>query len=386
MISAGIVVTGSKLRKEVVDSLQNLGVRIAFAVDDASGQAHLIESTNPDLLVLDFSRPETMAVMADLKSLDAPVAVIAVHSLGEPEAILAALRLGAREFLWPPLNQTALRNAVRAIDNEKIQREMRRRSATAVGFLASTGGCGATTIACHVAAELRRSGAGQVGLLDFDLQAGMAGFWFGTNSSYSILDAVHNVGRMDPSLWRGYVSTVQPQLDVLAAPAEIPLGGQSGVRGFVEVLRFARSQYDWVVADLAAHLTPLSMALLEDLETVYLVSTPEVAALLQTRRIIQRLVDIGYSKEKLKVLVSRVQKEQVVSLDDLKNMIGLPVTAVFLSDSVEIAEAHSSGRLMTPKSDFGKRIAQFSVKLTGKPAETPRPSKFSLFRFRAQEG
>jgi pilus assembly protein CpaE len=385
MISAGIVVTDREFREQIVTCLQGQGVRIAFALETTSGQAHVLEATNPDVLVLDFSQPGIPDVMADLKSLEAPVSVIAVHHLGEPDAILAALRLGAREFLCPPLNQKALADAVRAVEAEKTQREARRRAATAVGFLAAAGGSGATTIACHLAAELRRAGAGYVGLLDFDLAAGMAGFWFGTNSTYSVLDAVHNLGRMDTSLWKGLVSIVQPQLDVLPAPSEIPLGGLPGMRGFAEVLRYARSQYDWVVADLAEHLTPLSLALLEDLDTIFLVTTPELASLLQTRRIAQRIIQLNYPKAKLKVLVSRVQKDVVVSSEDIKSMVGLPVEGIFPSDSLEIVEAHASGRLMSPKCDFGRRIAQLSAKLSGKTIAEPRPPKFSLFRFKTQE-
>jgi pilus assembly protein CpaE len=385
MISAGIIVTDPAFRYEIVECLKKLGVRIEFAVGDTAGQAHQMASANPDLLVLDFSQPGMPSVMAELKSLEAPVAVIAVHHLGEADAILAALRMGVREFLWPPLNETALCSAVRAIETEKMQKDARRQAAKAVGFLSVTGGCGGTTIACHVAAELRRSGAGQVGLLDFDLAAGMAGFWFGASANYSVLDAVHNLGRMDASLWKGVVSTVQPQLDVLASPAEIPLGGLPGTRGFSGVLSYARCQYDWIVADLGATLTPLSVALVEDMNAVYLVATPEVASLLQARRIIQRLIHLDYPKEKLKVLVSRVQKGQTVFADDLKSMIGLPAEAIFPSDSPEIAEAHAGGRLMGPKSDFGRRIAQFSAKLTGKTAEEAKAPRFSMFRTRAQE-
>jgi pilus assembly protein CpaE len=384
MISAGIIVTDPEFRKQIVDCLKGVGVRIEFAVGDAAGQGHQMAATNPDLLVLDFSQPGMLSIMAEIKSLEAPVAVIAVHHLGEADAILSALRLGAREFLWPPLNEKALRSSVQAIEAEKMQRDERRRAATAVGFLAAAGGCGATTIACHLAADLRRSGAGQVGLLDFDLAAGMAAFWFGAGANYSVLDAVHHLGRMDTSLWKGLVSAVQPQLDVLAAPAESPLSGLPGARDFFGVLSYARCQYDWIVADLGASLTSLSVALIEGLNTVYLVSTPEVSSLLQTRRIVQRLIQLDYPKDKLKVLVSRVQKGQVVYPDDLKNMIGLPVEAVFPSDSQEISEAHASGRLMAPKSDFGRRIAQLSAKLTGKTEET-KPSRFSMFGLRAQE-
>ncbi len=386
MLNAGVVVTDPEFRNRIVRDLQSLGVRIAFEKDDVTSVVHRGDSPLPDLLVLDFSQPGMPAVMAGLKTAEAPVAVIASHGLREPEAILTAMRLGAREFLSPPLNESALADAVRAIDNEKAQREAQRRMATAAGFLAATGGCGSSVIACHVAAELRRSGAGRVGLLDFDLAAGMAGFWFGSDGAYSALDAMHNLSSMDTSLWRTFVFTPQPRLDVLAAPAAIPLGALPGARSFAGVLGYARSQYDWVVADLGAHLTPVSLALLEELDTVFLVATPEVASLLQARRIVQRLFQLNYPKEKLKLLVSRAQQDRASSADELKSAIGLPLEAVFPSDSVEIANALASGRLVAPNSDFGKRIAQLSARLSGRTVEQTetRPSRFAMFRVRAQ--
>ena len=65
MISAGVVVTDPEFRNRIVEILKGLGVRIAFAVEETSGQAGRMESTNPDLLVLDFSRPGIPAVMAE---------------------------------------------------------------------------------------------------------------------------------------------------------------------------------------------------------------------------------------------------------------------------------------------------------------------------------
>lgn len=383
MLSAGVVVTDPEFRKRIVAGLQRLGVRIAFDVEDATTPVGRRDPIGPDLLVLDFSQPGAPGIMAELKSAQSPVAVIAAFGLHEPEAILTAVRLGAREFVSLPLNEAALAEAVRTIGNEKTEREARRKMASAVGFLAATGGSGASVIACHVAAELRRSGAGRVGLLDFDLAGGMAGLWFGVDGGYSILDAVHNLGSMDASLWKGLVSAVQPELDVLGAPAGIPLGALPDARGFAGVLRYARSQYDWVVVDLAAQLTPFSAGLLDELDTLYLVATPEVASLLQARRIVQKLIQLNYPQERVRLLVSRVEKDQVLSAEELKSMIGLPVEGIFPSDRVEIASAHAVGRLISPKSDFGRRIAQLAGRLTGKPVEESKPAVSRFSRFRA---
>jgi len=387
MLSAGIVVTDPEFRSGIVHGLQSLGVRIAFDKEDVTSLAHRESALLPDLLVLDFSQPGMLALMAGIKTAGAPVAVIAAHGLREPEAMVAAIRLGAREFLSPPLNEPVLADVVRSIDNEKTQRVKRCRTARAAGFLAATGGCGASVIACHTAADLRRSGAGRIGLIDFDLASGMAGFWFGSDGTYSVVDAMHNLSSMDASLWKTFVSNPQPQLDVLAAPAAIPLGALPGARSFAGVLSYARSVYDWVVADLGAQLTPVSLALMEELDSLFLVATPDVASLLQARRIVQKLMQLNYPKERLKLVVSRVQKGQAVSADQLRSMMGLPVEGIFPNDSLEIANAHASGRLMAPTSDFGRRIAQLSARMSGRTAEETeaKPSRFSMFRLRMQE-
>lgn len=386
MLSAGIVVTDPEFRNRIVHGLQSLGVRIAFDKEGMTSLVHRDGAILPDLLVLDFSQPGMLAVMAGIKTAEAPVAVIAVHGLREPEAVLTAIRLGAREFLSPPLNESVLAEVVRSIDNEKTQREARGRMARTAGFLAATGGCGASVIACHTAADLRRSGAGRIGLIDFDLASGMAGFWFGCDGTYSVVDAMHNLGSMDASLWNTFVSNPHPQLDVLAAPAAIPLGASPGTRSFAGVLSYARSQYDWVVADLGAQLTPVSLALVEELDSLFLVATPDAASLLQARRIVQKLLQLDYPKERLRLLVSRVQQGQAVSVDQLRSMMGLPVEGVFPNDSLEIANAHASGRLMAPSSDFGRRIAQLSARLSGRTLEEreAKPSRFSMFRLRKE--
>ncbi|HXN45187.1 MAG TPA: hypothetical protein VN893_01005 [Bryobacteraceae bacterium] len=387
MLSAGIVVTDPEFRNRIVHGLQSLGVRVAFDKEDLTSLAHRELAVLPDLLVLDFSQPAMLAVMAGLKTAGAPVAVIAAHGLREPESILTAIRLGAREFLSPPLNEPVLAEVVRSIDSEKTEREARGRMARVAGFLAATGGCGASVIACHTAAELRRSGAGRIGLIDFDLASGVAGFWFGADGTYSVVDAMHNLSSMDASVWKTFVSSPHPQLDVLAAPAAIPLGALPGARSFTGVLSYARSQYDWVVADLGAQLTPVSLALAEELDSLFLVATPDVGSLLQARRIIQKLLQLNYPRERLRLLVSRVPQGQVVSAQDLKSMLGLPMEGAFPNNSLEIANAHASGRLMAPTSDFGRRIAQLSVRMSGRTAEETeaKPSRFSIFRLRAQE-
>jgi pilus assembly protein CpaE len=379
-LNVGIVVADPGLRHAIVDCLNHLKVRIAFAISPTGADASAPEYSNPEVLVLDFGDRSAHEIMATLKTLPTPPPVIAAHVSADPDVILAAVRAGAREFVSPPISGQTFQNALDKIAAERLMQAPANRTGKTIGFLSAQGGCGATTVACHLAAELRRITTASVLAADFDPLTGMLGFWLRANASRSVVDVAKNLSRMDLSLWKGMVHSVQPRLDALTAPADVSLGELPSTASFSTVLRFARANYDWVVADLGQGLSPLSMALIPELDTLYLVTTPEVAALFQARRTIQKLLSSQSTAEPPRLVVNRVRTEHAPDSKDLERLFASPIEAYLPEDYPAVVEAHSEGRLVSPGSDLGRRLAQLAFRISGKPAPERRESRFSLFR------
>lgn len=379
-LNVGIIVADPGLRHTIVDCLNHLKVRVAFAISPTGAEASAPEYSNPEVLVLDFGHRSAFEIMATLKTMATPPPVIAAHVSADPDVILAAVRAGAREFVSPPISGQTLQNALDKIAAERLLMAPAHRTGKTIGFLSAQGGCGATMVACHLAAELRRITPSSVLAADFDASTGMLGFWLRANASRSVLDLAKNLARMDLSLWKGMVHTVQPRLDALTAPADVSLGELPSAASFSTVLRFARANYDWVVADLGQGLSPLSMALIPELDTLYLVTTPEVAALYQARRAIQKLLSSQSTAEPPRLVVNRVRPEHSPDPKDMERLFALPIEAYLPEDYNAVVEAHSEGRLVSPGSDLGRRLAQLAAKVSGKPAPERRESRFSLFR------
>jgi pilus assembly protein CpaE len=384
-LGVGIVIADPALRHAVVDCLNHLRVRIAFAISPAAGDVSATEYSNPDVLVLDFGHRSAFEILATTKSLSSPPPVIAAHVSADPDLLLAAVRAGAREFLYPPISVETVASALDKIADELLLKAPLHRAGKAIGFLSAEGGCGATTVACRVAAELCRITSTRVLAADFDLLAGMVGFWLRADSAYSLLDVIRNLPRMDLSLWKGMVHSVQPHLDVIGAPAEIPVGELPTEASFTTVLRYACANYDWVVADLGQGLSPLSMALIPDLDTLYLVTTPEVAPLYQACRIFNKLLSRQCTRESPRLVVNRVRKEYAQESKDIEKLLAVPIEAYLPEDYHAIVEAHSEGRLVSPRSDLGGRLAQLAASIAGQQPEERRESRFSFLRqFRAR--
>ncbi len=385
-LTIGVVIGDERLREAVAACLRTLHARIAFDISDPARDGHAVRGLRADVLILDFGLPSAHAVMAALRDLEPRPAVIAAHASAEPDIILGALRSGAREFVHPPLDPALVRKALEAIDAERQAEAERTRRAKTAGLLSATGGCGGTTIAAHLAAELRRLNPGaDVLAADFDLSAGMLAFWLRATNPYSLLDAANHLDRLDQSYWKALVSAVQPHLDVIAAPAEILLDRMPDGARLRDVLRFTLGCYDWAVVDLGPGLASSAAMLLPELDFVFLVTTPDVSALFQTRRVARKIADLGTPRERVRLVLNHTRKGHDFGAQELEKLVGLPVDAVIPPSANDLDEAQAAGRLASAGCEFSRRVGQLAAKITGRKPEE-RHSRFSLFRqVRAQE-
>src|SRR6266542_4356198 len=174
-LTIAVSIEARALREEVENCFRDLPLRIVL--DEREQQALLagIEKLHPDAVLLDISRLATPLeeMVREVKAVSTDSMVIVLHTSAEPEKILAALRAGANEYIFPPL-QANLRAALERKSAEGVQmRAGVRGKGKTIAFLSVKGGCGATTLACHVAVELGRHAARRVLLADLDLNAGM---------------------------------------------------------------------------------------------------------------------------------------------------------------------------------------------------------------------
>jgi len=381
-IAAGIVVQTRELWDELNRSLQDLSVRLLFELSelppDWAGFLDRIDRVRPDVIMLDVTklREPLEDVIKRIRTTTAAPAVFALHTTAEPAAILNALRAGASEYLYPPLHD-ALRAALeRLSQTRELSREGRRPTGKTLGFVSAKGGCGATTLACHVATQLPGLVHSKVLLADLDLQAGLVGFLSKAKSPYSLVDAVNNLQRLDQSFWHGLISNGIPDLEILTAPTS-PAAKQVLAPQLKQVLAFARTQYGWSVLDLGRNLNGATLSMLDLVDETYLVTTPEVPALHQAKQVIQVLLDAGYSRSHLRLVLNRTTKRVDVTFDELETMLGVPVFATVVNDFDSLYEAFSEGRLVNDSSDASTDFARLAGKIAGLP-ETKK-KRFSLF-------
>jgi pilus assembly protein CpaE len=367
-----------ELDREVLRTLKSLKNAVSFDVHKGDWNALLerISRSAPEILLLDLASvpSELNIAMRQLKFHAPRIRVVALNASADPQIILSAMRAGASEFLHIPLGDTLEPALQRMASTSETELAPLTRGKM-IGFLSAKGGCGATTIGCHVASELQNVTRKSVLLADLDLSSGMLGFLMKTPSSYSVLDAIKNLSRLDESLWKAFIVERRPGLCVMPAPASFTRWDYPDEGQLRQVLQFMRTQHEWTILDLGRSLNSIAMSVLDEIDQLFLVSTLEVVALHGLKSIVHGLFDHG---EKLQLLLNRTPKMMDISVQELEKILGRSLYAALPNDYMGLYQSYSSGNLL----DSGSRLAQHFTELASKIAGVPpvkNKKKFALF-------
>ena len=382
-LSVALAIEAKELSAEVQACLQPLPVRVVVEqreTSDLAGFLEKVQRMRPDVVLVDISRRrEPLEELVRSARASAPEAmIVALHTAVDAETILASMRAGVNEYLYPPL----VENLRKALERKSLEcchrREGQRGAGRTMAFFSSKGGCGATTIAIHVAVELGRRDR-KVLLADLDMDAGLISFLLKAKTPYSILDAVNNLYRLDPSYWKGLVSNGIPNVEIMPAPATLASKQQVVQEQLRTILGFVRSQYDCTIVDLGRSLNRQTIELLEEIDEACLVTTLDIPALHQAKQIVHALQDIGYGKGRLRVILNRVPKRMDITTEELEKMLGVPIHCMLPDDGPALYECYAEGRLLPRNSELGKHFSRITAKLAGIEEDSTIKRKFSLF-------
>ena len=382
-LTLGLAIENRDLWEQAQSCLADLPFRIIVEHQDIGDLTNFfdrLERMRPDVVLIDISnwKEPLEGLVNSIRTACGNPMIVALNTSADASVILSSLRAGVNEYIFPPI-QDPLR---KALEKRSAERSRSRNAATGAGksfaFLSAKGGCGSTTVVCHVAQELGRLQQ-KVLLADLDLDAGMVGFITKTKAVYSILDAVNNLHRLDISYWKALVSNGIPGVEIISAPLALASKQQPKDDQVRHVLAFARPHYDWTLVDLGRGLGRMAMGALDEIDEMCLVTTLEVPALHQSKQIVQTLLDSGYGKARIRLILNRAPKRLDITPGELEKMLGLPIFALVPNDYPELYETYAEGRMLNHNSDLGRQIAKLAAKLAGLEDEKSGKKKFGLF-------
>lgn len=318
---------------------------------------------------MDVDRALALETVASLRATFQQKAVIAaISSQLDPENILQAMRAGCNEYFQRPIDAAVIVEFLSACQSRLQDPDQAgsRAPGRVLSFLGAKGGVGSTTLAVHLAYYLALQHRKKTLLIDHRHQLGHVSLLLGVkDNSYHFDELIRNVDRLDADLLAGFVARHASGLDVLGSPDTCATRSRE-TRGEVEqVIDFLRKEYEYVLIDSSPHYEEGTSAVLGHSDEVYLVSTPDLAALRDLSRHVEYMTLNESVKGKLKIVLNRSSSADAVSAEQIEKAICFPVSVKIANNYIELLRAIDAGEPIGPnrRSEFTQQISKWASKV-----------------------
>lgn len=273
-----------------------------------------------------------------------------------------AMRCGISKVLTTDLGQERI---CRSIEEEILRvlsrqdsAEVRNYESRVISVFGTKGGSGKTTVAVNLAIALNGIGKKTV-LVDLDLQFGDVGVFLNLPRCDTISDLVSE-GNLNASTVNSYLCRHSCGVDVLCAPVSPELAELVKPEHIERIVTVLRSEYDYVILDTAPKLDDGTLTALEQSDTIYFVTMPEIPTLKNTRICLGILKTLNLG-DKIRLVLNR-EGDPFVSRKDVHSSLELEPVLCIPSDTRHASAAINRGIpviVSAPRSKLSKAILKF---------------------------
>jgi pilus assembly protein CpaE len=388
-------------------------------VGTAAGGAEALEQAavlQPDVVLMDINMPGMDGITATERLAgDVPTAAVVMMSVqGEADYLRRSMLAGAREFLVKPFSADELTASIRQVFARERDKQSRfvpapvgpaggskddRDPAIVVGLFSPKGGVGRTTIAVNLAVAAATLGR-KVALVDASFQFGDVGVLLNLNPrNKSIGDLAGELEQGELESLDTFMISHSSGVRVLLAPPkpeQAELIGASAVR---KVIARLRQDYDLVIVDCPATFNDPTLAVLDESDLVLTMLTLEITSVKNMRLFLEVAEQLGYPKEKIRLVLNRADSTLGIRVADVEHSIGRKVDHTVVSDGRSVVYALNRGVpffLSNREAQVSQDVLRLAQAVAGsapKAAEAAAggraakvaPAKKSIFAFGARK-
>lgn len=354
----------------------------------------VVAQSNPDVVVisLDSDQQKALQLISFLNAEVPELPILAISARGDGQAILQALRSGAREFLTAPVVLEELHKAMQrlqktraasgAATNGDVPHKV---ESLVVAVLGSRGGVGCTSLAVNLGATLAQIPGHTAALIDLDLALGDADVALDLMADYTLADVALNIERLDMTFLRRSLCKHASGLSLLPHPVQLEDAGLIREDHLQRLIGLLRASYTHLILDLSKSYSPTDLTSLRMADVILLVAQLELSSIRNVVRLVQTLDADPALGPKVRVVLNRVTSDTEITVKKAEETIGKQVFWQIPNDTKLLQEARDQGvplLQLAPKSKVQQSIAGLANMLCGKDEQSrpkDRPSRWALF-------
>ncbi len=370
------IVTYSPKPWEVPDTQLKLGQhQLVRLVGELGAMVRQLTTQNPNLVFLVGFDPKEPQYIQEVEKLCValPHAVIVpLHPQAQPELLISLMRAGVREVIVDSASD-ALKQVIERVHlrtkDAGISRGM------VLGFVSSKGGDGSSCLAANLAFALSQESDTRVLALDASLPFGDLDMYLtGNVHPQDLADISSQTDRLDQSLLNTMVQHLNPSLDLIPSPATFEKIVHIEPERVSDLINIATNFYDYILVDIASSLDQVGIAVLDQIDELYIVATPSLPSLRRAGQLLKLWKEFEKPMSVIEIILNRAETSVPISSNEIEKVIGRPINRRFPNDFVAVQESLLLGKPLlqiAPKSKISKTIVDWAAHLTGSSPHKP---------------
>lgn len=238
-----------------------------------------------------------------------------------------------------------------------------------ITIIGGKGGLGKSQVAANLAFAYAIEGKVKTLLLDFDQKAsGDQDFITGMKGKKNLRELADFKGAIDPNTIQQFVNMNQ-NVFYIGMPNDQVAANGIEVEALGRTLKAVTNIYPITIIDAGNELNPLAIKALEFSTLIFVVVTPDILALNQTKKLYSELVTMMFPKDMIQFLLNQAQQGHPVTADVISKTLGKPVFSSVPRDDQSCVLALNNKKpvmLAAKNSTFAKGIVDTFRKLNEK--------------------
>ena len=302
------------------------------------------------------------------------------YSLDDMQRLMQA---GVSEVVKLPFDEQDLLGSLERIRGRRYLSSTYHPRGKVVTFVSCKGGAGATFVSTNLAYVLSQEFEQRVLFIDLHLQDGDAAFYVMEKiGEQSLGDIVRQTG-LDSTVIASAAQQVADGYYLLKAPESPEKSAGVTAQQIDNLITVAMQDYDFVVLDIAHNLDAVNMKALDRADHIFPVMQPMVNYLRAMVRQLRVFSMLGYSNDKIHLLVNRMDNVIVLPMEKMQETLGRDVSFLVPNDFRKATESVNLGipiGKLAPESPVTESMRKICKRLCGEEQpEKPRSFLSRLF-------
>jgi pilus assembly protein CpaE len=213
-----------------------------------------------------------------------------------------------------------------------------------VAVFSPKGGVGRTTIAVNLGVAAASSLGKKTVIMDGSFQFGDVGVLLNLNpKNKSIAELVPELENDAPESLDTFIIGHSSGVRVLLAPPSPEQADQITPTYVKRVIEWLRASHELVIVDCTAAFNESTLAILDAADTVLTVLSLEITSIKNMRLFLEVAEQLGYDKDKIKLVLNRADSTLGIRVADVESSIGRKIDHTIVSDGRSVVYALNRG-------------------------------------------